>query len=115
MSDTPSAKSEPKQKPQIWKKGQSGNPAGRPPGTISLVSILKKKLAEVEPHTKKQYADLLIERMTKMAIAEGSESQIKNILQYVDGMPKQQVDVTSDGEKINFTVYSPTKRPEPEE
>lgn len=33
-------------KPYQWKKGQSGNPAGRPPNPVSLTAILNRKLAE---------------------------------------------------------------------
>lgn len=71
------------------------NPKGRPKGTLSIVPLLKKKLADIEPKTGRQYAELLVERMVQDAIAFGDHHQIKNILQYVDGMPQQKLDLTS--------------------
>lgn len=78
-------------------KGVSGNPEGRPAGTLSLIGMLKAKLQEIEPNSKKQYAELLINRITKDAIADGNDKQIRNILQYVEGMPKQSIDMTTGG------------------
>ena len=74
-----------------FKKGQSGNPNGRPKGTFSLITILKKKLQELKEGSDRTYAELLVERIVKDAIADGDDSQIKNILQYIEGMPKQTV------------------------
>ncbi len=69
-------------------KGFSGNPAGKPPGSISLVAILKKELQRCpEGQNKKTYADMLVRRILKEAIENGSNAQIKNILNYVEGLP----------------------------
>ena len=71
-----------------WKEGQSGNPNGRPKGTLSIVGMLKKKLEDVPEGAKKTYAELLIDRILQMAIQDKNDQQIKNILQYIEGMPK---------------------------
>jgi hypothetical protein len=88
-----------------------GNPGGgRPKGTLSLVGILKKKLAECPEGNKKTYAELLIDRMTKSAIADGNDQQIKNILQYVEGMPVQKNEITGkEGAKIEISITSEAK------
>jgi len=72
-------------------KGTSGNPDGRP--TFSLISILKEELQKCpEGQDKKTHAFLLIRRMLKEAIENGNDQQIKNILQYVEGMPTQRIE-----------------------
>lgn len=48
---TPSDQTPPKQKPQLWKPGQSGNPSGRPKGARSILATdflkaLQKDFAE---------------------------------------------------------------------
>ncbi len=73
--------------------GSTGNPKGKPKGSFSLVSILKRELQKCpKEQDKKTYADLLITRMLKEAIENGSDAQIKNILNYIEGMPKQSLD-----------------------
>ena len=72
-----------------WKEGQSGNPNGRPKGSgLSLATLLKRKLEDVPEGAKKTYAELLIDRILQMAIQDKNDQQIKNILQYIEGMPK---------------------------
>lgn len=75
-----------------WKPGQSGNPNGRPPGTLSLITILKQKLSDIHEGTNKTNAELLVDRVLKSAIADANDQQIKNILQYIEGMPKQSIE-----------------------
>jgi len=99
MSD----KTEEKQtdKPWLFKKGESGNPNGRPKDSFSLITILKAELQKCpEGQDRKTYADLLIQRILKKAISDGDDAQIKNILQYIEGMPKQNLDLTSKDERI---------------
>jgi hypothetical protein len=80
--------------------GNVANPAGRPPGSLSLIAILKEELSKVPEGQKHTAAYLLIQRMLKSAISDGNDQQIKNILQYVEGMPKQSMDITSDNKPI---------------
>jgi hypothetical protein len=80
--------------------GVSGNPKGRP--VFSLITLLKAELQKCpEGQDKKTYADMLIQRIMKKAISDGDDQQIKNILQYVEGMPKQKLEL--DGE-INIAL-----------
>lgn len=71
--------------------GSSGNLKGKPKGSISIIAILKRKLEEVPEGNQKAYAELLVDRIFKKAIQEGDNDQIKNILHYVDGPPKQTI------------------------
>lgn len=77
-------------------KGTSGNPAGKPKDSISIVHVIKKKLQEVPEGQKKTYLELLVDRILRGAIVDGNDQQIKNILQYVEGMPKQNLGVDFD-------------------
>lgn len=92
-----------------WKKGESGNPNGRPKGSgISITTEIKKKLAEKPEGQKATYLQLLINRIMKQAIQDGDQQMIKQMWNYIDGMPLQRNDLTSDGEKIQAPlVYLP--------
>ena len=79
-----------------WKKGQSGNPGGRPKKELSVSAILKVKLSEIytdktskKTQTKAQWiADKLI-----FLALKGDMPAIREILNRVDGAPKQTAEV----------------------
>lgn len=75
-----------------WEKGQSGNPAGRPPGSVSITAEIKRKLQEVPEGQQKSYLELLINRILKQAVVDGNEQMIKQIWSYIDGPPRQAED-----------------------
>jgi hypothetical protein len=64
------------------------NKNGRPKGSISLVALLKKKLAEVPPGQKMSYAEALIAALLKRAIVKSDVKAQKLVMQYIDGLPK---------------------------
>jgi hypothetical protein len=70
--------------------GTSGNPAGKPKGAgISITTEIKRKLEEIPKGQKSTYLQLLIARIMKQAIQDGDQQMIKNIWNYIDGMPVQ--------------------------
>ncbi len=80
----------------VFKKGYSGNPDGKPEGAFSLLSILRAELQKVPEEYKKDkktYADLIIKRMLADAIKKGDDQKIKLIWNYIEGMPKQNIEV----------------------
>ena len=83
-----------------WKKGQSGNPAGRPVGSISITSMIKKKLEEVPEGQKKTYLEILVSKILQRAIVEGDPQMIKTIWSYTDGQPRQGIDIVSEDKEI---------------
>ena len=83
-----------------WQKGESGNVNGRPQGTYSLVTILKRKLAEAVKKGGKEAGEELVELWLERAKKEKGIESLKEIVRYVDGMPKQSTDITSGGKPI---------------
>lgn len=80
-----------KQVGRPFQKGQSGNPAGRPKGSISITTEIKKKLEEMPKGSKKTYLDLLVATILKKAIEDGNEQIIRHIWSYIDGLPPKLV------------------------
>lgn len=72
--------------------GNTANPNGRPKGSFSLVEMIKKKLQEIPEGKDKTYAEYFIEQMMKKTVVEGDVSMMKDIINRVDGMPKQHID-----------------------
>ena len=88
-----------------WKKGQSGNPKGRPKGSLSLTAILKEKLEKIPKGEKLAYKDLFIEKLLDKALVDGDFQSLKIIMNYVDGMPLQKIG----GDKENPLVFMPSE------
>jgi hypothetical protein len=78
-----------------WKKGQSGNPKGRPKG-ISITELVKQELEKCpEGEDKTTYARLIIKRIFNKAIVEGDTIMLKTIWAYIDGLPKASMEFTN--------------------
>lgn len=75
------------------------NTSGRPKG-ISITEMVKKALEEVEPKTNKPWKDLIIKRILLKATNDGDTQMLKAIWAYIDGMPKQSTDITTNGKDL---------------
>ncbi len=82
--------------PYKFKKGQSGNPSGRPRSAI-LSDALRCKLAEVDPidESGRTYAEVIAEQIIIRAKA-GDVQAIKEIADRVEGKARQTLSVTND-------------------
>lgn len=81
-----------------WVKGESGNPNGRPKGKKNGATLLRELLELDDNELKMHMAQI------KKAIDKEDTSAYKSVLERAYGMPKQQTDITTDGEKINNNV-----------
>jgi len=82
--------------PHEFKKGESGNPAGRPTGTRNLSTILREMLEEDIDvvidgvKTKKQFKDAIIRKLLQKANG-GDLRAIEHIMDRMEGKPKEKI------------------------
>ena len=61
-------------RPWLYKKGQSGNPGGRPKGSKSLKTYFKEKLAAMSDEEREEFLDG-IDKKTLWEMSEGKPKQ----------------------------------------
>lgn len=86
-----------------WKKGESGNPNGRPKGQRNYATIYREALIKLAEINGKE-ADELENEMVQKAIAaarKGDYRFYKDLLDRLYGSATQKVDHTTKGEQIN--------------
>jgi hypothetical protein len=84
-----------------WKKGQSGNPSGKPKGTLSLVAMLRKALQD-DPEKCRAIIENLMDNAAHRP-DEKSLAFIREILDRIDGKPAQTIQ-GPDGGPIEIDV-----------
>ena len=78
-----------------WQPGESGNPAGRPKGTLSLMSLLKNVLQEENPSDKKTYAESLIRKYIEKALDDNDGQAVRDLIDRIDGRAKQHIEMSN--------------------
>src|SRR3990167_6183557 len=81
-----------------FKKGKSGNPKGKPAGTLSMTTKIREFLMEYGKDGETN-ADKLKRAMVLRAITK-SDVLAKEILDRIDGKVVQPTDITTNGEAI---------------
>lgn len=82
-----------KSMPHLFKKGQSGNPKGKPKGSISLTAMIKRKLQVMSPDQKRNALEVLAENIIQDALDGSSEKMRELIWNYLEGKPRQGIDI----------------------
>lgn len=80
-----------------WKKGESGNPAGRTKDK-PFAEALRIALAEDDDVKKKRKLRVIADKLVDAAIA-GEPWAIKEVIDRVDGKPAQSIDTTIDDKR----------------
>lgn len=83
------------------------NPNGRPKGAgISITTAIKRELEKIPEGQKATYLDLLVKKILKKGIVDGDGMTIKQLWNYIDGMPRQNIglDGGEDGKPIEGNI-----------
>ena len=89
--------------PHKYKKGQSGNPKGRPKGTLRDIKVVLQDLLSQEKNGT-QLIDGLMSVVVNKAL-KGDLKAVDMLLSYTFGKATQRTEVTgAEGEKIDFTI-----------
>ena len=72
-----------------FKKGVSGNPAGKPKGTISILTDLKRRLREIKKKDPDEYKRLIDDYWQ-------DKRKRELLIKMIDGLPRQPVDLNSE-------------------
>jgi len=102
-----------------WKPGESGNPKGRPKKPVLQMKVEGYKLAEINDtiqmmcsmtaqellkvweNPKATILERTIASALRKSIEKGNLDSVETLLNRVYGKPKEKVDITTAGEKIN--------------
>ena len=92
-------------KPGQFKKGEDPrrNTEGRPVGAKSFTTKVSEALEKIAEGKNYTYEEALVKSILKKAIVDGDSASQKLICNYLDGLPTQNIDHTSMGEKIIFS------------
>lgn len=86
-----------------FKKGQSGNPGGRPKGD-GLTSMLRKYMAEKDPSGKSTWGERICMALVRKA-AKGNVQAFEKLADRVEGKVRDRVEITgAEGGSIVFEI-----------
>ena len=97
-----------------WHRGQSGNPAGRPPNKSSLTALLREQIEKVNPDDPegRTWRELLALAVIRLAI-EGNATELTLVWNRIDGPVPQTVE--EDWRGLPLIQVNWGKRPDEDE
>jgi len=111
-------------RPKPWKKGESGNPKGRPTKPVlqlkkegyklyeindtiqTLLNLNLEELKEIWDNPKATLLERTLASAIRKGIEKGNLESVETLLNRVYGKPKEVVDVTTKGNEINQTPFT---------
>ena len=110
--------------PTRFKKGQSGNPQGRPKKADCLTSLLKEEIEKVDPEDKhkRTYKELIVITTMRLAM-KGNAAALREVWERMDGKVKDEVVMTGNVSLVQRLIagrervarLSRRERPAPED
>lgn len=104
-----------------FEKGDKNiNRNGRPKGVVSIVKSLKYRLQQIAPAEIggdgiKTYRQLMIDTIFNKAILEKDTILLRDIIDRVDGKPKQNIDHTTKGKELPAPILGGITQPKEED
>ena len=89
-----------------FKKGQSGNPNGRPPGTKTMTDALRSLLDRKVWPFDKTARELVILRLFHEGFSHGDVKALQYMFDRLDGKPAQAVELTGDEKRPLRIIYA---------
>ena len=87
-----------------WYKGmESPNPEGRPEGSISLTTEIKKRLLVLSPDQKRTALEWLADNIIQDALDSNNKMR-QLIWNYLDGLPKLPIEHSGDWQPIQIVI-----------
>lgn len=86
------------------KPGETRNPNGRPKKEWSLTQTMRDYLSEKDPIKKKERRSIFVENEYEFAM-KGDPTARKHVWNYIEGMPQQKIDHTTNGENLPTPIY----------
>lgn len=92
---------------QKWKKGHSGNPAGRPKKEDCLTSLLREEIDKIDPEDKgkRTWRELIVVATMRLAI-KGNAAALKEVWERLDGKVTDKLDINPGGESNNAKLLA---------
>lgn len=89
-----------------YKKGQTGNPNGRPSIVNNIKNYIREALSEKIPGSDTTKLEVLTQKLLYMA-GKGNMKALELVMAYGYGKPQQNVDVTTNGESMQSVLIVP--------
>ena len=88
-----------------WKKGQSGNPKGRPKKADCLTSLLKEEIEKVDPEDKdgRTHMEMIVDATMRLA-KNGNATALKEIWERMDGKVRDKLELTGGAELVQRLI-----------
>jgi len=95
-----------------FKKGKDPrrNTEGRPKGAKGLTTQVREALLAIADGKSESYQELLVRKILKKAIVDGNEKMIQLVWNYLEGKPKELIDMNMDIKIFNNEQKEASKK-----